>query len=87
MMPSRIKNRLRALIVVPLIFDPSPRWTLLGKPRNFVMKHAYWGKEFTEGEIADFLTSNNIPFRQAKKQPNSFECSTNMAALRMISLS
>jgi carbamoyltransferase len=42
--------------------------TLLGKPRTFVMDHAYWGKEFTEGEIADFLKSNNIPYRQAKNE-------------------
>jgi carbamoyltransferase len=42
--------------------------TLLGQPRTFRMDHAYWGKEYTEGEIADFLKSNNIPFRQAKNE-------------------
>ena len=42
--------------------------TLLDKPRSFVMNHAYWGKEFTEGQIADFLKSNNIPYRQAKNE-------------------
>jgi carbamoyltransferase len=34
--------------------------TLLGKPRNFTMQHAYWGRENSDGEISDFLTQNNI---------------------------
>jgi carbamoyltransferase len=34
--------------------------SILGKPRNFVMKNAYWGRECREAEISDFLTSNNI---------------------------
>lgn len=38
--------------------------TLLGKPRNFQMAHAYWGKRYSSSEIADFLTQSNIPFRQ-----------------------
>ena len=38
--------------------------TLLGKPRNFQMGHAYWGKGYSCTEIANFLTENNIPFRQ-----------------------
>ncbi len=37
--------------------------TLLGKPRTFVMNHAYWGKSYNDGEIRSFLTENNIPFR------------------------
>jgi carbamoyltransferase len=35
--------------------------TLLGKPRNFQMDHAYWGRENSDSEIGDFLTQNNIP--------------------------
>jgi carbamoyltransferase len=35
--------------------------TLLGKPRNFTMEHAYWGRENSDGEISDFLVQNNIP--------------------------
>jgi len=35
--------------------------TLLGKPRNFTMQHAYWGRENSDGETSDFLTQNNIP--------------------------
>ncbi len=28
---------------------------VLGKPRNWVMPHAYWGQEFSDGECRDFL--------------------------------
>jgi carbamoyltransferase len=35
--------------------------TLLGKPRNFTMQHAYWGRENSDGEISDFLVQNSIP--------------------------
>jgi len=38
--------------------------TLLGKPRQFTMKHAYWGRANSEAEIADFLTQKNIPYRK-----------------------
>jgi carbamoyltransferase len=34
--------------------------TLLGKPRNFQMEHAYWGRANSEAEIGDFLRQNNI---------------------------
>ena len=35
--------------------------TLLGKPREFRMEHAYWGRLNSEAEIGDFLRQNNIP--------------------------
>jgi carbamoyltransferase len=35
--------------------------TVLGKPRNFTMQHAYWGRENSDGEVRDFLQQNNIP--------------------------
>jgi len=35
---------------------------LLGKPRSFVMEHAYLGTEYTNGEIKEFLDSNNIAY-------------------------
>jgi len=41
--------------------------TLLGKPRTFVMNHAYWGKEYGAEEISGFLQANNIRHRY-------FEC-------------
>src|SRR5712691_6177500 len=33
---------------------------LLGKPRDFVMRHAYWGQEFSTGEVDAFVRGNNI---------------------------
>lgn len=33
---------------------------VLGKPRQFVMGHAYWGCEYDDAEIDDFLEANNI---------------------------
>jgi carbamoyltransferase len=35
---------------------------LLGHPRRFVMEHAYWGEEFDESAIRDFLQSSRIPY-------------------------
>jgi carbamoyltransferase len=35
---------------------------LLGKPRSFVLEHAYWGKEYSEGEIKDFLENQNVSY-------------------------
>ncbi|HEY6769287.1 MAG TPA: carbamoyltransferase [Candidatus Sulfotelmatobacter sp.] len=34
--------------------------TLLGKPRNFQMEHAFWGRANSDSEIGDFLRRNNI---------------------------
>jgi carbamoyltransferase len=34
--------------------------TLLGKPRNFQMQHAFWGRANSDAEIGDFLRRNNI---------------------------
>jgi carbamoyltransferase len=33
---------------------------VLGKPRQFVMRHAYWGQEYGAGEIDGFLRASNI---------------------------
>ncbi len=38
--------------------------TLLGKPRKFVMEHAYWGQSYSSSDVSDFLRQNNIPFRE-----------------------
>ena len=35
---------------------------LLGKPRNFLLEHAYWGKAYSEKEIKKFLRDNNCPY-------------------------
>jgi carbamoyltransferase len=42
--------------------------SLLGKPRDFTMKHAYWGRSNSGAEIGDFLRQNNIPHRQMKDE-------------------
>jgi carbamoyltransferase len=42
--------------------------SLLGKPRNFVMKHAHWGRSNSESEIGDFLGANNISYRRLKDE-------------------
>ncbi len=36
--------------------------TLLGKPRNFRMEHAYWGRAYSPGEISTFLEKESIPY-------------------------
>jgi carbamoyltransferase len=35
---------------------------VLGKPRNWVMPHAYWGEEFSDGECRDFLESKGVKY-------------------------
>jgi carbamoyltransferase len=35
----------------------------LGKPRQFLMRHAYWGQEFGQGEINDFARGCGMPYR------------------------
>lgn len=34
----------------------------LGKPRDWVMPHAYWGQGYTDGECADFLRNKGAKF-------------------------
>jgi len=36
---------------------------LLGKPRGFVLEHAYLGKEYSEGEIKQFLDEHNVSYQ------------------------
>lgn len=35
---------------------------LMGKPRTFVLEHAYWGKEYSENEIREFLNTIDISY-------------------------
>jgi carbamoyltransferase len=37
---------------------------ILGKPRGFVMRHAYWGQEFSAGDVDTFLRTSNIAHTQ-----------------------
>jgi carbamoyltransferase len=46
---------------------------LLGKPRTFVMEHAYWGKEYSENEIKEFLAINNISYEYVSDDERLFD--------------
>jgi carbamoyltransferase len=35
---------------------------LLGKPRHFIMEHAYYGEEFQDDEVKSFLTSKGLHY-------------------------
>lgn len=35
---------------------------IFGKPRNFVMEHAYWGEEHSAADTEAFLKENNLPY-------------------------
>ena len=35
---------------------------VLGNPRRYRMDHAYWGKEYSAGEVKSFLDENNIRY-------------------------
>ena len=37
--------------------------SLLGNPRTFCMKHAYWGQNYSDDEIRSFLAESNIKHR------------------------
>jgi carbamoyltransferase len=37
---------------------------LLGKPRRFVMEHAYWGQNYPDDEIRAFLDGQGIPYKR-----------------------
>lgn len=37
-------------------------YVMLGKPRKWVMPHAYWGKEYSDAECADWLKSKGIAY-------------------------
>ena len=37
---------------------------VLGKPRRFIMEHAYWGEEHGAGAVDTFLTEESIPYRR-----------------------
>jgi carbamoyltransferase len=41
---------------------------VLGKPRNFVMEHAYYGEEHANGSIESFLNEKGIPFEREENE-------------------
>jgi carbamoyltransferase len=46
---------------------------MLGKPRKFVMDHAYWGQEHGPDETEAFLKSENIPYERIENDEKLFE--------------
>ncbi|MCU1303540.1 MAG: hypothetical protein JWQ87_3824 [Candidatus Sulfotelmatobacter sp.] len=47
--------------------------TVLGKPRNFTMQHAYWGRENSDAEVSEFLVNNNIPHSHFENEDQLLE--------------
>jgi len=43
---------------------------VLGKPRRFVMEHAYWGEEHGPEETETFLKEAGIPYRRIEDEEN-----------------
>jgi carbamoyltransferase len=46
---------------------------ILGKPRRFVMQHAYWGEEHGPGETETFLKEAGIPYRRIEQEEKLIE--------------
>jgi len=46
---------------------------VLGKPRSFVMEHAFWGEEHGPGEIEKFLNEKGIRYRQFDSEEKLIE--------------
>jgi carbamoyltransferase len=47
--------------------------TILGKPRGFVMEHAYWGEEHGPDEIETFLKENGIRYQRLEDEDKLIE--------------
>lgn len=47
--------------------------TVLGRPRTFVMEHAYWGEEHRSGEIEKFLSENGIRHQRLEHEEQLIE--------------
>jgi len=46
---------------------------ILGKPREFIMEHAYWGEEHGPGEIEKFLKENGIRYHRIDEEKRLIE--------------
>jgi carbamoyltransferase len=47
--------------------------TVLGKPRKFVLEHAYWGDDYSRGNVEAFLRTNNIRYRSIEDDDQLFD--------------
>lgn len=52
--------------------------TILGKERNYVMKDAYLGPEFTNEEIKDFLDKNQIKYHTFKDETDTLKATAKL---------
>ena len=41
--------------------------SLLGKPRRFVLEHAFWGQSYTDAEVRSFLESEGIRYQRLEE--------------------
>lgn len=57
---------------------------LLGKPRKFVMEHAYWGADYSPAEVHAFLTAEGLPFREVADGPLLDELVDDLTAGRVL---
>ncbi len=57
---------------------------LLGKPRSFVMEHAYWGSASTPAQIAHFLQEKGLPYREVDPDKLLDELVDDMTSGRVI---
>ena len=46
---------------------------VLGKPRNFIMEHAYWGEEHGPDKIEKFLKENSISYQRIEHEEKLVE--------------
>ena len=46
---------------------------ILGKPRNFVMEHAYWGEEHSPAAVQEFLKENDIRYELIENEDKLLE--------------
>jgi carbamoyltransferase len=46
---------------------------VFGKPRAFIMEHAYWGEEYSPGEIEKFLKDSGIRYRRLDDEQTLIE--------------
>ncbi|HXM15410.1 MAG TPA: carbamoyltransferase N-terminal domain-containing protein [Candidatus Eremiobacteraceae bacterium] len=47
--------------------------SVLGNPRSFTMRHAYWGEEHDPEAVESFLAKNNIPYRRFDSEESLIE--------------
>jgi carbamoyltransferase len=57
---------------------------LLGKPRQFVQEHAYWGAEYAPAEVESFLREKGLPYRELEENQLLDELVDDLTAGRVL---